>query len=85
MLSAIELPHSNKERTFTAGVAPHVVPTAGFDVGIVERVKAGRTRAKAEGTVLALHGNGAGLRKIARTLGIGARPRSEDRERLRLT
>ena len=32
LISAIGLPHSKKERTFTAGVAPHVVPKAGFDL-----------------------------------------------------
>lgn len=31
LISAIGLLHGKKERTFTAGVAPHVVPKAGFD------------------------------------------------------
>ena len=38
LISAIGLPHSIKERTFTAGVAPHVVPKAGFDLGSIEHL-----------------------------------------------
>ncbi|OQW57905.1 MAG: hypothetical protein BVN28_12175 [Nitrospira sp. ST-bin4] len=38
LISAIGLPQSKKERTFTAGVAPHVVPKAGFDLGAIQNL-----------------------------------------------